>query len=181
MNKRGSWVAAGSIFLVIILVCLLFYYFVSFKPIRQESQSIANPLDGLTLEQAELAFNESFVSYFLYSIDAQELHNPSLSDSKPIIWMIISGESYSAIIDNGNIIVSKEDPRGADIIIKTTKLETVKMIQDNSYVKESFIAGLSSIELVASKTLLFSKGYVNLYQKITGKSITGNVVRIYTD
>lgn len=55
------------------------------------------------------------------------------------------------------------------------------MIRDKNYVEESFRNGKSSIELVAGKTELFEKGYLALYTKITGKSITGSAIKIFAD
>jgi len=181
MNKKGSWVVWVSVALVAVLIAMIFYYFVSFKsnsPIV--NSNIVNPAEGLSVEQAETTFNESFVYYFLYNVKAYELHNPPLSDSKPSIWMLISDDSYYAEIVNGDISVYKGNPKEYDIIIKTTKKEAVKMMDDKNYIQNSFVAGLSSIELIASKTTLFAKGYVNLYTQITGQGITGNIIRIYT-
>jgi len=51
------------------------------------------------------------------------------------------------------------------------------MINDKNYIEQSFKDGTSQIELVATKTTLFSKGYLSLYTDLTGESITGMVLR----
>jgi hypothetical protein len=187
MNKRGGWAIWISVVLVVVLVIVIFFYFALFNTgndsIYRERElrgEIINPALSLSDEQIETGFNESFVYYLLYSIGAYNLHNPPLSGDKPLIWVIVNEDSYNAVVDNGEIVVQKGDPRGADIIIKTTKKEAIKMLRDKSYVKESFIAELSSIDLIAGKSKLFAKGYLGLYTQLTGMSITGNVVSMYT-
>jgi len=181
MGKRGGWAIWVSIGLLVILVVTIFYYFISFNPVRTSSSiTIADPTIGLNEEQATQQFNESFVNYLLYNIGAGGLHNPPLSGDQPLMWVIVGEDSYNAVVDSGNIVVQKGDPRNADVVIKTTKKEAIKMIKDKSYIKESFAAGLSSIDLLAAKATLFAKGYFNIYNKINGAGVTGNVFRIYT-
>lgn len=48
-----------------------------------------------------------------------------------------------------------------------------------TYIKQSVQEGKTSFELKASYTTLFSKGYLNIYKEITGKSFTGSVIRIF--
>jgi hypothetical protein len=181
MNKKGGWAIWVSIGLLVILVLITFYYFISYSSFRNNpSVEVSNPIIGLSEEQSVQQFNESFVQYLLYSIGAYNLHNPPLSGDKPLIWVIVDQDPYNAVVDGeGNIIVEKGDPRDADAVIKTTKKEAIKMIRDKSYVKESFAAGLSSIDLLAGKTTLFAKGYFNVYNNINGAGVTGNIIRIY--
>jgi len=47
------------------------------------------------------------------------------------------------------------------------------MLQNKDYISESFQSGASKMEMVAGKTELASKGYLEIYTGITGKSITG--------
>ena len=65
-----------------------------------------------------------------------------------------------------------------DVIINTTKLEVVRMMNDRSYISKSFGSGKSEMIFVADRSTLFSKGYLNLYDQLTGRSITGNIVRM---
>ena len=48
-----------------------------------------NPMIGLTFEQAVEQFDETFVSYILYSLEAYNLHPPLLSSDKPSIEFYI--------------------------------------------------------------------------------------------
>ena len=184
MNKKGKWVLWVSIALVVVLVIGMFFYFAMFSPQNERAYAdseVKNPSVGLTTEEAVMQFDESFVFYILYSIKAYNLHNPPLSSNTPKIEFLIDDESFNAEIVDGAINVKKGIIADEDIIIRTTKEEGVKMTQSKDYVQESFSSGKSGIELVAGKVNLFSKGYLNMYTELTGKSVTGNVIRIYAN
>ena len=115
----------------------------------------------------------SFVYFLLYSINAYNLHEAPLSDDEPKIEIFIEDEVYSASVKKGEIYVSKQGTEKKDIIIHTTKEEAVKMIQSKEYIEQSFQEGKSTIETISDKTVLATKGYLELYTELTGKSITG--------
>ncbi len=188
MNKRGSWVLWVSIGILIVLIVGIFLYFALWKPnydkvyaAKVYSGALFNPVGNLSNEEALLKFDESFVYYLLYEIKAYNLHNPPLSGNKPKIGFFIGEDPYNAVINNGDILVSKGVIDSKDAIITTTKEEAIKMLRDKEYIKTSFSSGTSKIELIASKSILFAKGYLNLYSELTGKGVTGNVVKIYLD
>lgn len=185
MEKRG--LSGFSIFMTIclLLILLILVLFIilgdkNYDEAYEEkviSGEIVNPVGNLTIEEAVAKFDENFVFYILYSIKAYNLHEPSLSSDKPKIEFFVDEDIYNAVIDNGEILVSKKGLQEKDIIIKTTKEEAVMMIEDQSYIPQSFSSGGSSIELVAGKFKLFSKGYLKLYTDLTGESITGLVFK----
>lgn len=188
MQKRGSWYLAGGVVFILILVVVLFYYFATASPnhdnyyINQEvSGGLRNPVSDLTIEEAVNVFNESFVYYLLYEIGAYDLHNPPLSKNTPKIEMVVGEEIFSATIIKGSIYIDNGEMDEEDIVIRTSREEAVKMLKSKEYIEVSFEEGSSSIELKASKTILFSKGYLGLYQDLTGKSVTGSVIRIYVE
>ena len=183
MDKRGAVIFWVSTILAVLLIAATFLYFALFKVDNQSvyaGQEIKNPALGLTNEQAVTAFDEGFVFYLLYNIKAYDLHNPPLSSDNPRIVVDVGDEVFSATVKKGIIDVSRERIAKEDIIIKTTKEEAVKMIRDKSYITKSFNDGKSEIKLVADKMTLFAKGYLNLYSELTGKSVTGNLIRIST-
>ncbi len=188
MNKRGKWTLWMSVVLVVILVIILFLYFAlagpnySKKYDKMEKEGeIVNPLNGISAENVENNFDESFVFYILYEIKAYNLHNPPLSGNIPKIEFFVGDETYNAEIKKGEIDVNIGEIEGEDLVILTTKEEAIKMIKNKNYVKESFKLGKTTLELKADKTTLFAKGYLSLYKDLTGESISGNVIRIYTD
>lgn len=184
MNKRGAWWLWVSIVLVLLLIVVAFLYFVLFKANNESvyvGKQIVNPVNNLTDEQAIVAFDESFVFYLLYEIKAYNLHNPPLSSSNPVMEIEVGEQVFNAVVKKGVIEVGRGSVANNDVIIRTTAEEAVKMLRDRGYVTRSFNDGLSTIDLLASKTTLFAKGYLNLYNELTGKSITGNLIRIWTD
>mgnify|MGYP001592428192 CR=1 FL=1 len=130
---------------------------------------LKNPVAGLTDEEAVRLFDEKFVSYLLYAIDADSLHTPPLSSETPKIKFEIENEIFEAEIIEGRIIVKKAGSSDEDIIIKTSKIEAVKMLRDVNYVQESFKSGKSSVEITAGNAELFAKGYLTIYENIVEK------------
>lgn len=181
MNKRGSkWIIA-SIAVVILLIIGMFLYMSLFKPRDNSGKAdLKNPAAYLTIDQTITQFNEDFVYYLLASIKAYNLHNPPLSSDKPRINILVGEDNYSALIDDGRIIVQTGVLDNPDIKISTSKYEAAMMVKYPDSVKKSFEEGKSNIDLIAGKATLFSKGYLNMYNEITGKSVTGNVIKIYT-
>ncbi|MEK6906150.1 MAG: hypothetical protein AABW81_00855 [Nanoarchaeota archaeon] len=177
MNKRGlSKLAKFLIVFIIIFIILIAIFFTIFFINAKDNSSKSgtvpvNPVSNLTNEEAILKFDKSFVFYLLYSIKAYDLHNPPLSSDKPKIEIIISNQVFNAVIDEGRILISEDSISEKDIIIRTTKEESVKMIRDRKYIEDSFKSEKSSIELVSGKVTLAAKGYLGLYTEITGKSI----------
>jgi hypothetical protein len=188
MKRRGKgkfWFIVGII-MVVVLVVVAFFYFALVGPNyekvyakRIESGELINPAEGLSLEEAIEQFDEDYVEYLMVDIKAYNLHNPPLSSDSPEIELLIGDEEYNAEIIRGEIIIEKGQIVDEDLIILTTKEEAVKALQDSEYLVESFKSGKSKIELVAGNSELFGKGYLKLYNKFTGKTATGNVVRIF--
>lgn len=188
MDKNGRWAIWLAGILIFILLIGIFLYFALFNPNNsvhyynlEAEGKLANPVLSLTNEQAVAKFDDSFVYYLLVQIKAYNLHNPPLSSSTPKIQIYVDELSYNAEIVNGIIKIYNGESSNKDIIIRTTKEEAVKMLRSSNYISVSFQEGKSSIEKVEGQSVLFGKGYLNLYNEITGKSITGNVVKIYTD
>jgi hypothetical protein len=159
------------IFVVLFVVLLIgaFIFFFSASDETSEHITMQNPVANLTDEEAVVQFDESFVLYLLYSIGADELHNPPLSSDTPKIEVCVNDEIFSAEIKKGSVSVSRDTFADKDIIIQTTKQEAVKMLRDKNYVAVSFTEGLSTIELVESKIRLAAKGYLGIYEELTGK------------
>jgi len=172
---RRHWFLLSFFLIVLILAALIYYFFFHTTGYRGSS-NVTNPAANLSIEEAVAQFNSGFIYYLLYSIKAYNLHNPLFSSDTPKIEIHVGADIYNAIIENGNIKVQNGEIANKDIIIVTTKEDAVKMMKDTTYVQDSFRNGNSQIELVAGKTTLFMKGYLNLYSELTGKSMTGSVI-----
>lgn len=182
MGKRGSVIFWVSAILVVLLVLVIFLYFALFRQSSSYSgATLKNPVEGLNDSQALAAFDESFVQYLLYSIKAYNLHNVPLSSNYPRMEIDVEGEIFNANVRKGAISVTRGEIANEDVVIRTTGEEAIKMLRDRDYVARSFSESKSVIELVADKTTLFAKGYLTMYNELTGKSITGDIIRISTD
>jgi len=177
---KKAWLIFGIIMILLFIVAA-FFYMSLVTPKSGNFANLTNPAENLNIDEIKQQFDSTFIYYLLASIKAYNLHNPPLSSNQPKIEIVIGNDAYSAVIDSGKILVDKRKIDNPDIRITTSLDEAAKMVKYSNYVKTSFEEGKSSIELITGKTELFSKGYLNLYTELTGKSITGNVIRIYAD
>lgn len=170
-----------GIILVLVVVAGLFYYLMIAPPSKPRVE-VKNPVQDLSFEEAVLQFNEEYIDYLVFAIGGWKLHNPPLSSETPKIEVIVDDEVFISEIINGEIKTEKKQIEEEDIIIRTTKQEIVNSILSGdmkSYIKESVSEGKTTLELKASKTTLFVKGYLRLYKDITGESFTGSVIKIF--
>lgn len=170
-KQKKTLIISLTIIAMLIIAAVVVY---SFYP-KQSSSSgggtgSKNPVVNLSDEEAAQQFDESFVRYLLYSIDADELHKPPLSSNTPKIEMQIETEIFNAEIRENVIYIKKGNIENEDIIITTTKEEAIKMLRDTNYVSESFNSGLSQIQLIAPETTLFAKGYLSLYNQFSSEA-----------
>ncbi len=189
--KRGGasliiLIVSGLLIVVLILGMLVYFSLIgpdynNDYASRIESGEIKNPIDGLSKEEAVAKFDASFIQYLLTSIKAYNLHKMPLTGERPEIVVYVEETPFHAWVIDGEIFVESGKIENPDIIIRTNKEEAISMIESKDYIEESFNSGLSQIELAADKTTLLGKGYVTLYTETTGKSITGNIARIYVD
>ena len=186
MYKKGSGWIWISVVLMLFLVFGAFFYLSLASPDYDKTYremagkgELLNPASGLSEQDAVAAFNESFVYYMLVAIKTYNLHNPPLSSETPKIELLVDSNAFNAEVKNGVIEVGQGPIVNEDVVIKTTAEEAVKMMNDRDYTSSSFRDGKSSIELIAEKSTLFAKGYLGLYNELTGESVTGGVIRIY--
>lgn len=159
------------IFSLIIAIIVLFFFYPKITGQvagnQQSLGSLKNPVAGLTDEQAEKNFDETYVRYILYSIGLNNLKSAPLSRETPKIEIEINAETYNAEIIKGNIKIEKGEIEKEDIIIRTTKQEIIKSMREKEYLRSSLKNGLTNIQLVATKTELLAKGYLNIYKQLS--------------
>lgn len=143
---------------------------------------IKNPTEGLTLEEALLQFNDDYVDYLVISMGVRKLHNPPFSSNTPKIEVVIDEKVYVCEVIKGSVKIEEKQIENEDIVIWTTRREIVSAIMSlnmRGYIKESISQGRTAIEMKAGYTTLYSKGYLKLYEDMTGESFTGFVVRMF--
>jgi len=134
---------------------------------QKSSSSLKNPVSGLSDEQAEKNFDETYIRYLLYSLGLHNLKSMPFTGETPKIEIKINEETYNAEIIKGSIIVKKGESQNEDVIITTTRQEIIKSMREKEYLIDSFKNGLTSIKLVTTKTKVLAKGYANVYQQFT--------------
>lgn len=164
MSKKIKILLIVLTVLVVVVLALSAYIFLNPQTPSGGGTRTPNPVANLSDEEAAQQFDASFVRYLLYEIDAEKLHEPPLSKNTPKIEIRVDEEIYFAEVIDNSIKVSTTSSADKDIVIRTSKTEAIKMLRDRNYVSTSFRNGDSSIELVASETTLFSKGYLKLYE-----------------
>jgi hypothetical protein len=94
------------------------------------------------------------------------LHNPPFSGDTPRVQTYVSDSPYAIEVKGGQVYVGQGTIQNPDIIIRTDANEIAKVISDSSYIKTSINAGKTSVEIKASYTTLFLKGYLGIYDKL---------------
>ena len=162
---------------VVIILAGVFLYFSNQNP-KPEGKTITKE----SLSTTEIS--EDHIAYVLYQIGASKLKKIPLTGNTPKINFIIVPESYKAEVINGMISVSSGIWENPDIIITSSKEEIINAIASLSikeYIKSSVSSGKTTIDMKAGYTELFAKGYLSLYEEITGKSLTGSMIRRFSD
>jgi len=167
-KKDTLWLKAGAVIGLIIFAGIFVSYFGE-KNMVGRTIVLENPVTGLSIEEAVLQFDENYLTYLLYSLDVQKLHNPPFSSNTPKIEIYVGEEVYGAQVFKGRIFLAGGFLDEKDIIIRTSSAEVVKMLRNRNYVADSFNSGGSSVELISGKVTLMAKGYFELYNKFTGK------------
>ena len=195
--KRLILIVIGIIFVVGVLYTFFFLgavfgFKLPFSPEVKEEFIYVNPLveilegyeqqgieinETAIINQAELEFDQDYINYVLFAMSAWKLHNPPFSSEKPIIRVVLDQEEtyFSEVID-GQILTYGGDTENPDIVITTTKRETIQaMLAEDmaGFMKESVAQGRTGIEMLASTIKLASKGYLQMYEDITGEKLIG--------
>jgi len=125
-------------------------------------EEILGNLSNISLEEME----EDFVYYAAVQLKLYNLQEIPFTSIRPAIQIQIDERNYSIEISEGEIFVEGGIVENPDMILKTSYEEIFKMTEDESYISESFSSGMSGIEITANKFVLFSKGYLGLYQEM---------------
>ncbi len=155
-----------SFIALVLLGSAAFSYFYFSQTTYSQREEIANPVLGMDDTQALDSFSAEYVTYLLYSLGAKDLKKPLIGEN-PKIEIYVDELIYGAEISKGIVYVTEGSFQKKDIIIRTSRIELIKMLRDNNHVQESFNSGASKIELVAKEPVLLTKGYMKIYQRIS--------------
>lgn len=171
------WFILG-ILLTLLVLAGAFFYFSMAKPVYRTGELTIVQKPNIT---ENTVIGENHINYLLSQAGAYNLHNNPIG-GKPVISLVVDEDKFYSEIDKGVITTQRGEITGEDIKIVTTREEvinTFKAENGNDYLKNSVASGKTSIEMTAGYTTLLSKGYLNLYKEMTGKSLTGSAVKIF--
>jgi hypothetical protein len=167
---------------VILLLILALFLFYALAPTSYQKNDIPKPIslgNGEGANLSQIVINENYISYVLNDLGCYKLKS-YLQDS-PKILVLVDDEKFNSEVIKGNITTRKGEISNEDIKIITTKQEVINSIlYGSNYMQESVSAGNTTLELKASYTKLFAKGYLLLYKELTGKEITGSAIKIFS-
>jgi len=174
MNKVVM-VLLGLIFIILVILGIVIYFVLNHEP-NVEKPVISKPdLSGIDTSQSlkDLEIKPEYLTYIYNELGAYKLHNPPVSSDTPKIITDVEGELfYSEVIDN-EISTQKGNIDSVDLKFVTTKKAVVDSVNSENVgevFKETINSGESTFEIVASEKTLLLKGYLDLYEEITGES-----------
>lgn len=170
-----------SISLIIVLIIIAFLYYALAKP-NYEKPTIDINKTQIAINPESVVIEPNHISYILAELDFYQLRNPPLSSDTPKINIKLDETWFNSQVEQGKIHTKQGSIENPDIIIYTSSdelIEAMKSDEIKEYMKTSVSSGKTQLELKASYSTLFSKGYLSLYQELTGKTLTGSVIRIF--
>ena len=121
------------------------------------------PRQEVTIDQIEIT--PDFISYLLNELSVWRLHKSPLNIEKPIINFKVGGKNFYSEIGN-EIKTYTGLSEKADLQFNTNKADIINAITSNNpqaVLEQSLTNGQTQLEIFASETELFSKGYLKFY------------------
>lgn len=146
------------LYILILFVSILLISFIFF-PVNDNKD-----YTGVYSEHAQRVVIESLVT----SLKLYQVHEIPYLGITPKIQIYIREDlyfvnSYYLEIISGKVMIKDGEAAEKDIIIRTTKEEVEKIINDNNYMKESLSSGKTIVEKATSDFVLFTKGYPDIF------------------
>jgi len=126
------------------------------------------------VEQGVMDFNAEYINYLLVAMGVGNLHKSMIGYGNPKIEFVLDDEVWSTELTRNGFNtgqVSIDDP---DLRISMSKEEAVEaLIAENAveFMKTSVYNGGTGVEMIAGKVELGSKGYLAMYNELTGEEI----------
>jgi len=104
------------------------------------------------------------ITSLMNALNLQNVHDVPLIGLTPRIQIYIKEDlyfmnAYYLEITKGNVLIKDGETNQTDIIIRTTKGEILKTVNDTNYMKESLTSGRTTIQKTTSDFVLFTEGY----------------------
>lgn len=179
----------GVVLAVIIVIGLILgvMFILGFFSGEKTEIVLENPLKGIVLantnefgqineqaviEQGILGFNQDYINYILVALGISNLHKSIINLENPLIEFILDSEVWSSEIIRGIPNSKKQEIDNEDLRISISKQEAVRALLSSDieqFMKDSVAEGRTGIEMVAGKAELFSKGYLEMYEELSGE------------
>ncbi|MDD5191892.1 MAG: hypothetical protein PHH54_00470 [Candidatus Nanoarchaeia archaeon] len=190
-DKYGTTKKVIKVLLVIfvVLLVLLIAFATGFLISKPKVEiHLDNPIAGVVLkntnelgytnkaavvEEGVIEFNEEYINYILIALGTGYLHKSPFFEN-PLIEFNLGGEVWSSEIKEGNPNSKKVAIENEDLSVSISKEEAVEaLLSENieQFMKDSVANGNTKIEMVAGKTELFTKGYLEMYKYLTEEKV----------
>ncbi len=155
------------------------FAFVVLKEISGNSNNDKVEVEWKKLNTNFLKINKSIVgeeqiSFLLYKMSADKLKKQPFTGDEPRIEFSVSNVNYCSKVVDGNIFTKLGDCEKPDIKVSIDGKNMIYLLNSNNTkedIQNFSSEGKIRIEMLASKTTLFSKGYLKLYEEVTGEKI----------
>ncbi len=173
-----------SVFFLVAFALIAFLYFATsaFPYEKPAAPQVIGELRAAS-DVSDVVLQADHIAYFLSELGAYQLHNSPLSSNTPKIEVVADERVFGAEVVSGKVLVQEKSLIELDLRIIASQEEIVNALRSEDvkgYVQQSVTDGKTRIEQAGSYSQLFSKGYLNLYNELTGKSMTGNIVKIFS-
>jgi len=122
------------------------------------------------VQQGIKEFNTDYINYLLIGLGVGDLHKSALYGN-PVIEFNLDNDLWKSEVVDGRLNTAHLSADKKDLIIKMSKEEAVRALLSSDiklFMKNSVTSGNTQIEMVAGKMELLSKGYLDMYQKLSG-------------
>jgi len=190
-KKRGlkRFLKISGISLIMLILGFTIYYTINNIFHENEKIILENPLKDIVLkysqqgilnednynkvvDEAVLNFNEDYINYILVGLGINNLHK-SPTFENPLIELVLE-DTWNSEIKKGVPYTEKGEIDNEDIRVVISKQEAVNALLSEDieeFMKNSVVNGNTRIEMIANKAELYSKGYLTMYNEITGEEL----------
>lgn len=143
------------------------------NPSDYENVSINTPDGNKTIlikkglvNYSEADIEKELVTYASVVLKLYNLHNIPFTAIPPKVQVKIDNNNYYLEISDGEIIINSGIVSNPDIKIETTSDGILNVVNNGGSITDAISSGEVKIDILASKLVLFSKGYLELYNEI---------------